>query len=104
MSDCKYFGLGKTCKRSMNCIDTYCRQHPDYYIVKSMEEANYMQYKVGKRVRAYKDERKYKEGNRCIHGRLKKVFVKGNSVAYKVDEGNGKTFTCSYIEVTLFQD
>ncbi len=103
MSECKYFGLGKTCKRNMNCRDTYCKQHPDYYRVKATEDANYMQVAIGKRVRAYKDSRKYVDGNTCTHGKLVKVFVRGNSVAYKVKDDHGNVITCHYIEETLFQ-
>lgn len=101
---CGYTGLGKVCKPSMNCRDISCPQHPDYHREEARSKAYHMLGEVGKRVRAYKDARKYKEGNRCVHGRLTKVFVRGNSVAYKVDAGNGNTFTCSYIEVTMFQD
>jgi len=104
MSDCKYFGLSKTCKCSMNCRDTYCHQHPDYYKVKAVEEAFRMQAAVGKRVRAYKNAQKYVENNPRIHGRLVKVFVKGNSVAYKVrDEFDNNIVTCSFIEIKMFQ-
>jgi hypothetical protein len=103
MSDCKYFGLGKTCKRSMNCRDIWCQQHPEYYKEMARVDAAHMQMSVGKRVRAYRDTRKFVDGNRCTHGIVIKVFVKGNSVAYKVRSDEGAIITCSYIEEKLFQ-
>ncbi len=103
MSDCKYFGLGKTCKRTINCRDTYCHQHPDYYKARATEDANHMQVVVGKRVRAYSDSRKYAEGVRCVTGKVIKVFVKGHKVAYKVEDNFGHSITSHYIEETLFQ-
>jgi hypothetical protein len=89
----------------MNCRDTCCKQHPDYYKEEARNKATYMQLEIGKKVRAYKDLMLSCNGNHCIHGRLVKVFVKGNSVAYKVkDQYDGSIVTCSFVEVTLFQD
>jgi hypothetical protein len=69
----------------------------------AIEDARRMQAVVGKRVRAYKDTRKYMEGNVPIHGVVKKVFVKGNSVSYKVLTAEGSMVTCSFIEMKMFQ-
>ena len=104
MSACKYFGLGKTCKKNIGCRDLGCTQHPEYYREAARCEMWNMSEMIGKRVRAYKDKRKYMEGNRCVHGRLVKVFLKGNSVAYKVNDGLGNTVTCSFLEIAMFQD
>lgn len=104
MADCEYFGLGKTCKCTINCRDTYCPQHPDYYKVRAVEDANYLQVLVGKRVRAYSNAQKYAEGVRCVTGKVLKVFVKGHKVAYKVEDNFGRSITSHYIEETLFQD
>ena len=103
MSDCEFFGNTKVCKCTINCRDTYCHQHPDYYKVRAVEDANYMQAVVGKRVRAYSDSRKYADGVRCVTGKVIKVFVKGHKVAYRVESANGDKITCHYIEETLFQ-
>jgi hypothetical protein len=105
MSECKYFGLSKTCKYSMSCRGSiWCHQHPEYYKEMARVVAAHMQAVVGKKVRAYKDIRKFMVGNICTHGKLIKVFVRGNSVAYKVRDDQGNTVTCSYIEEKLFQD
>ena len=105
MAECGYFGLGKTCNVVKNpCIVVTCKQHPQYYRQMAKMDAEYMQKNVGKKVRAYRDTRKYLGGNHCIHGRIVKVFVKGNSVAYKVIDGQGNIITCSFVEVMMFQD
>ena len=104
MSECKYFMLGRKCNKNTPCRDLGCRKHPEYYSEEARNKAHYMQDMVGKRVRGYKDARIYKEGNLCTYGHLIKVFVKGNSVAYKVkDQYDGSLVTCSFVEVTLFQ-
>ena len=93
---CGYLGLGKVCKRSTNCRDSGCSQHPDFWTDAASKTADYMRRYVGKRVFACKD------GRYSHPGILIKAFVKGKAVAYKVKECSGNIGTFSDIRPAMY--
>lgn len=93
---CEYLGLGKVCKRSTNCRDSGCSQHPDFWTEAASNTATYMKRYVGKRVFACKD------GRYSHPGVLIKAFVKGKAVAYKVKENNGNMGTFSDVRPAMY--